>query len=88
MYTSVLCYQESIIKRYLYTFTAEFKDSLGRLKVSCVSNPRQTIDVDMSFEGDVADRPMNSKDIARKRKMQLGAIEKVLSTHSLHLLPV
>jgi len=60
----------------MHTYIAEFKDSLGRLKVSCLSNPRQTIDVDMNFESEVTDRPLNSKDIARKRKTQLGALEK------------
>lgn len=60
-------------------FIAEFKDSLGKIKVSCLSNPRQTIDVDMNFESDMADRSMNSKDIARKRKIQLGALEKVIT---------
>jgi len=78
MCTHTLHYTTQYAHISVFCFTAEFKDSLGRLKVSCVSNPRQTIDVDMSFEGDVADRPMNSKDIARKRKMQLGTIEKVL----------
>ena len=59
--------------------TAEFKDSLGKLKVSSLSNPRQTIDVDMNFESETTDRSMNSKDIARKRKTQLGALEKVIT---------
>ena len=61
----------------LHACLAEFKDSLGRLKVSCLSNPRQTIDVDMNFESEVTDRSISSKDIARKRKTQLGALEKV-----------
>ena len=61
----------------LHLYIAEFKDSLGKIKVSCLSNPRQTIEVDMNFESEMSDRSMNSKDIARKRKIQLGALEKV-----------
>ena len=64
--------------------TAEFKDSLGKLKVSSLSNPRQTIDVDMNFESETTDRSMNSKDIARKRKTQLGALEKVITLLAEH----
>ena len=65
------------INLYVHIYIAEFKDSLGKLKVSCLSNPRQTIDVDMNFESEVTDRSLNSKDIARKRKTQLAALEKV-----------
>lgn len=64
---------------YICTYIAEFKDSLGKIKVSCLSNPRQTIDVDMNFESEMSDRSINSKDIARKRKIQLGALEKVVN---------